>query len=65
MAKRDTSFEDLLIRSDPAVKRFHVIKAALVKAGFGSKVHDKKCICLCCVEGGVQAVIKAALALPR
>lgn len=60
MANRDRSFEEAWLRDDPAIRRFHAIKAALVKAGFGSKLHDKKCICLDCVEGGVSAAIKAA-----
>jgi hypothetical protein len=56
---KDTQFEAEVLRADPAIKRFRSIKAMLVKHGHGPKLHAKDCICLCCIEGKIEQILKS------
>jgi len=55
---RDTQFEAEVLRTDPAIKRFKAMKALLTKHGYGSRLHDKECICLDCIEGAVRRIVQ-------
>lgn len=59
MAKKKLKGEPdfLSFRPDPAVERFKAIKALLVKRGHSPSLHAKDCICLCCIEGKLKAII--------
>ena len=54
----DTQFEAEVLRADPAIKRFKVIKEILWKRGVRPKFHARECICICCIETAIKKSIK-------